>query len=107
MQKVQMERGFRIGRQAARAVANFYKTNGRLPAMIGDASAYIGSSPHVRRIDINQQNGEISVNFSDTVRQGLRDKHLLFTPAQAADQSIVWRCHSNDIEARYLPEICR
>jgi uncharacterized RDD family membrane protein YckC len=104
---VQLGKGLKIGAQATQAVARFYLANGRVPAVIGEAGGHVSSSPHVSGVDINQQNGELSVTFSDSVRQALRNKHLLYTPAQAPDQSIVWRCHSNDIEARYLPETCR
>jgi uncharacterized RDD family membrane protein YckC len=107
IQNVQMDKGFKIGQQATQAVARYYLNYGRIPALVGATGARISSSPHVSGIAINPQNGEVTLTFSDSVRLALRDKHLLFTPAQAPDQSIVWRCHSDDIEARHLPESCR
>jgi len=107
IQKVQMEKGLKVGQQATRAVAQFYSQHGSVPVVITEVSAYISSSPHVAGIDINQQNGELTVTFSDSVRRAIRNKHLLFTPALQADHSISWKCHSNDIEVRYLPEMCK
>jgi hypothetical protein len=41
------------------------------------------------------------------VRKNIRNKHLIFTPALAPDQSISWKCHSTDIEMQYLADICK
>lgn len=105
--KVQMDHGIRTGKEAALAVARFYHNNGRVPAVISDAGVKIRRSPHVAGIDINQQNGEITVTFSATVRKGISSKHLIFTPTLAADQSISWKCHSADIEMQYLADTCK
>lgn len=107
VQKVQLRKGLKIGLQATQAVSQFYYRNGGVPAAIGATGAYISSSPLVADIGINQQNGELSVTFSDAVHQAIRNKHLLFTPAALADKSISWRCHSNDIEAHVLPDSCQ
>ena len=107
IQKVQMNHGIRAGKEASLAVALFYRNNGRVPAAIADTGAKIRSSPHVAGIEINPQNGEISVVFSGTVRKNIRNKHLIFTPMLAADQSISWKCHSLDIEMQYLADICK
>jgi uncharacterized RDD family membrane protein YckC len=107
IQDVQLEKGIKIGQQASTAVSRFYRSNGHVPAAIGDAGGYISASRHVAGIDINPQNGELTVTFSTAVRKPIRDKHLIFTPALAADHTISWKCHSNDIEAQVLPDLCK
>lgn len=107
IQKVQMNHGVRAGKEASLAVARFYRNNGRVPAAIGDTGTKIRTSPHVAGIEINQQNGELTVVFSETVRKNIRNKHLIFSPTLAADQSISWKCHSADIEMQYLADICK
>ena len=105
--KVQLNNGVQTGRQATLAVARFYHDNGRVPSAIGDTGRKISLSPHVAGIEINQKNGEITVLFSEATRNAIRRKNLIFTPTLQADSSISWKCHSADIEARYLPGICQ
>ena len=104
--KVQLENGVQTGQEAALAVANFYRHNGRVPATLVDAGN-ISLSPHIAGIAINQQNGELTLTFSESVRKAIRNKNLLFTPTLETDHSISWQCHSNDIEARLLPDTCK
>jgi len=105
--KVQLDKGIQTGLQTTTAVARFYAANGRVPTALSEGGGYNSHSPHVAAIDINQQNGELTLTFSETVRKVIRNKHLLFTPAQGADLSISWKCHSADIEAQYLPANCK
>ena len=105
--KAQLEQGMQTGRAATLAVAVFWRNNGRVPYAIGEAGANISTSPHVAGIDINQQNGELTLTFSETVRKTIRNKHLIFTPTLQADQVINWKCGSNDIEIQVLPVTCK
>ena len=105
--KVQMDHGMKTGEKATKAIAAYYLANGRVPAVITDADVTFKPAYHIAGIDINQQNGELSLTFSDAVGKAIVNKHLLFTPAMAAGQSIVWQCHSTDIEARLLPASCK
>lgn len=107
IQKVQLEKGMQVGAKATSAVARFYHNNGRVPAVIADADRYLGTTSHISAIDINQQNGEITLTFSEAERKAIRSKHLLFTPAVDTSQSIIWKCHSNDIDTQRLPESCK
>jgi uncharacterized RDD family membrane protein YckC len=107
VQQVQLNNGLEAGKAASLAVAQFYIDLGRLPADIYETGKKFTTSPHVAGIGINQTNGQITVRFSEVVRKGIKNKSLLFTPAQAADRSIIWKCSSTDIEARLLPEGCK
>lgn len=103
---VQLEQGIQTGKKATLAIAKFYRNNGRVPAS-ADEVADITTSPHVSRLEINQENGELKLTFSETVRTVIRNKHLLFSPTLEANFNINWKCHSDDIEARILPASCR
>lgn len=105
--KVQLNKGMQAGNKTSLAVARFYLNNGRLPSAVSDIDNNDRPSHHIAGIDINQQNGELTVTFSDKVRKAISNKHLLFTPTREADQSISWKCHSNDIETRVLPALCK
>ena len=106
VQKVQIAHGINRGKEATLAVARFYHNNGRVPASLGDIIK-ISPSPHVSAVEINPQNGVITVSYSDKVRKAIINKHVQFTPALAVDKKLIWKCHSDDIEARLLPVICR
>lgn len=105
--KAQLDNGMQIGTAATLAVSRYYRHNGSIPAAIGDAGGDIGGSPHVAEVALDPQNGAILLTFSDTVRKGISNKHLSFTPTLEADHSISWKCSSADIETRYLPVTCK
>lgn len=106
IQKVQIEHGITAGKNAALAVSRFYYNNGRVPPSLDDVIK-LASSAHVSTAEINPLNGIVTVTFSDKVRKAIVNKHLQFTPALAADKNLIWKCHSDDIEARLLPASCK
>ena len=107
IQKIQLKKGLQLGENATTAVTRFYVNNSRLPAVISDADRYLNTTTHVSAIEINQQNGELTLTFSDAERLGLRNKHLIYTAAFDTVHHIIWKCHSNDIETQLLPASCR
>jgi uncharacterized RDD family membrane protein YckC len=106
MQQVQLNKGIQSGRKAALAVARYYSINGRVPLSIEDTGEKFKHSRHIAKIDINQENGEITLTFNATAYRDIQGKHLLFRPALATDQRISWKCSSADIESRFLPDTC-
>lgn len=106
IQTVQIHKAIRAGRTATVAVARFYLQNGYVPAAIDDAGDFSHPPPNLASIAVNQQNGDVQLTFSNTVRKDIRSKHLIFTPTLQADQRIIWKCHSPDIETRFLPDEC-
>jgi uncharacterized RDD family membrane protein YckC len=106
VQTVQVNAAIKTGRAAASKVARFYRNNGRVPVDLEDAGGKTNPSAQIAKIEINQQNGEITLTFSETVRKDIRNRHLIFTPSLEADQSIGWKCRSTDIETRFLPDSC-
>ena len=105
--KVQLNNGMQVGQKATQAIAAFYRGHGRVPVQIADADSSIKTTHHVSAIEINQQNGELTLTFSNHAGKQISNKHLLFTPALAADHTISWQCHSSDLESRLLPASCK
>lgn len=105
IQKVQLGKGVKIGHMASMGVERYYRLNGHVPASLEDTHTPV-KSPLISEIEINQQNGEISLAFSNEARKNLRGKHLLFTPGMTPEQRILWKCHSTEIDTYLLPAEC-
>ncbi len=107
IQKIQLKKGLQLGEKATSAVTRFYVNNRRFPVAISDADRYLGTTPHVTAIEINQFDGELTLAFSGEERLGLRNKHLIYTVTFDPAHNIIWKCHSSDIESQLLPAYCR
>jgi hypothetical protein len=92
------------GRQAAQAVENYIKKNGRIPAQLEDAYIRPAALRDIKLMSVNRQTGFVRVTLSFPPVEG---KSLLFARSRNPDKSIVWRCTSEDIHPKYLPEACR
>lgn len=92
------------GRQAAQAVENYVKKRRRYPAQLEEA--YVRPTPlkEIKLMSVDRKTGVIRVTLSFRPVEG---KSLLFVPSRKKDKSIVWRCTSEDIDPKYLPEDCR
>jgi len=92
------------GRQAAQAVGSYFKKHGRFPAHIEEA--YVRPAPlrDIKLMSVDRQTGLVRIALSFPPVEG---KSLLFVPTRKADKSVVWRCTSEDIQPKYLPEACR
>ena len=105
--KVQLDHGVQTGKDATLAVAQFYRKNGRVPVAMSEIDGNFSTSPHVRGIEINQQNGETTIILSELARKAIRSRHLIFTPTIETSLAITWKCYSNDIDISFLPETCK
>ncbi len=88
------------------AVAMYHEENGRWPKDAHQAGIdQTTDSPYVDSVTLGA-GGEIRVHFSiaatPAANPKLDDKTLLLTP-----QGDNWRCHSDDIDAKYLPASCQ
>jgi len=92
------------GRQAAQAVGIYMKKRGRFPEHIEEAYVRPARLEDIKLFSVNGKTGVVRVALSFPPVEG---KSLLFVPTRKADKSIVWRCTSEDIEPKYLPEACR
>lgn len=92
------------GRQAAQAVASYMKKRGRYPEHIEEAYVRPARLEDIKLLSVTRKTGIVRVTLSFPPVEG---KSLLFVPTRKADKSIVWRCTSEDIDPKYLPEACR
>lgn len=92
------------GRQAVQAVENYAKKRGRFPAHIEEAYIRPAALKDIKLMSVDRKTGQVRVTLAFTPVDG---KSLLFVPSRNADRSFAWRCTSEDIEPRYLPEGCR
>lgn len=106
IQQVQLQQGIKSGYAVATALTSYYRQHGHSPATLADTGATV-RSPHIEAININPQNGEISISLSATTSREIRGRHILLKPALTADQVIVWACSSPDIESRLIPDSCQ
>jgi len=92
------------GRQAAQAVEKYINKHGRIPAQLEDAYVRPTALRDIRLMSVNRQTGVVRVTLSFPPVEG---KSLLFVRSRNPDKRIVWRCTSEDIHPKYLPEACR
>ena len=90
------------GRQAAQGVENYFKKHKRYPAQLEEA--YVRPTPlkEIKLMSVDPKTGVVSVALSFRPVEG---KSLLFVPSRKA-RKFTWRCTSEDIEPKYLPEEC-
>ena len=92
------------GLQAAQAVGNYIRKHGRVPAQIEDAYVRPTALRDIKLMSVDRQTGLVRVALSFPPVEG---KSLLFVPSKNKDKSITWRCTSEDIQPKFLPEACR
>lgn len=90
------------GRQATRAVETYFKKYRRYPAQLEDAYVRPAALADIKLMSVNRKTGVVRVTLSFKPVEG---KSLLFTPTRKG-KSITWRCTSEDIEPKFLPEAC-
>ena len=90
------------GRQAAQGVENYFKKHKRYPAQLEEA--YVRPTPlkEIKLMSVDPKSGVVRVTLSFRPVEG---KSLLFVPTRKA-RNFTWRCTSEDIEPKFLPEAC-
>jgi RNA 3'-terminal phosphate cyclase len=92
------------GRQAAQAVGNYARKHGRFPSHLEEAYIRPTALTDIKLMSVDRQTGHVRVALSFPPVEG---KSLLFVPSRNRDKSITWRCTSEDIQPKHLPEACR
>ena len=91
------------GRQAAQAVGDYVKKRGRYPAHLEEAYIRPAALTDIKLMSVDRKTGVVQVTLSFRPMEG---KSLLFVPTRKG-KSITWRCTSEDIEPKLLPEACQ
>ncbi len=90
-----------LGRVATDAVASYYLGNRKFPATLKEAGEQIVMDG-AARASVNPGSGEVIVTFKNTRFTELSGKHIYYKPSVAADNSINWKCGTDDAELRRI-----
>lgn len=102
--RAKIEEAAETGRQAAQAVGTYAGKHMRFPMQIEEAYVRPTALRDIKLMSVNTKTGLVQVTLAFPPVEG---KSLLFVPSRNAGKSIVWRCTSEDIQPKYLPEACR
>ena len=91
------------GRQAAQAVESHFKKHGRYPSQIEEAYVRPAALKDIKLMSVTRKTGVVRVVLSFPPVEG---QSLLFVPSRKG-KNIEWRCTSEDIDPKFLPEACR
>ena len=92
------------GRQVTRSMDAYFKKHRRFPMPIEEA--YVRPKPltDIKLLSVDQKTGVVRAQLAFKPLEG---KSLLFVPTRNKDRSLAWRCSSEDVDPKYLPEVCR
>lgn len=93
-----------IGNSAAASVARYYSEHRTAPASLQIAGFTASLPPSVKSIAVDSQNGMVVVTMAISPIEG---KAVLLLPSLDANGQVTWKCMSQQIPDRYLPQQCR
>lgn len=93
-----------FGSNAADSVANYYYQHQEIPSSLEQAGFVTRMPPAVKALGVNSENGTVIVTMASAPISG---KTFLFVPSLDSNKKIVWRCMSQEIQDKYLPQQCR
>jgi hypothetical protein len=92
------------GRQVTQAVEAYAKKHKRFPAHIEEAYVRPKPLPDIKLLSVDNKTGRVQVALAFKPVEG---KSLVFVPTRNKNRTYSWRCTSQDIDPKYLPEGCR
>jgi Tfp pilus assembly protein PilE len=105
--KAKTSAAYSSGQQATTAVTLFYQSTGRVPATLSEAGLKAPLPPFLSTLEVNPNTGEVQLTFNASAPGSIANKSMVFTPSQAQDGSISWKCSSEEIRPNLLPQSCR
>jgi Zn-dependent protease with chaperone function/Tfp pilus assembly major pilin PilA len=93
------------GNLASKAVEEYIYKNGGIPLRLEDAG--VASTPPSKDIKLVMVDAKSAVVRVVLAFSPVEDKSVLYVPSMGADKKIAWRCTSQDVPAKYLPQACR
>lgn len=94
----------KTGREASEAVGKYARKHGRFPAQIEEAYIRPTALQDIKLLSVDRKTGRVQVALAFKPVEG---KSLVFIPSRNKDRSYTWRCTSQDIDPKLLPEGCR
>ncbi|MDE3023245.1 MAG: pilin [Pseudomonadota bacterium] len=105
--KAKVVEGVNQGFEASQAVEKYYLRTGQIPVNLAVTGFSNTLDKYVSNIYVNPNNAIITVTFGANVLPQINGKKILIIPSQSSDNTISWKCSSNEIAAIYLPISCR
>lgn len=100
--RTQIEDAMAGARSVTTNVAAYMRRHKAAPPTLQEADA-LGGSPHVSAAAIR---GDGTVVLTLAIDR-LEGKRIAFVPSRANAGNIVWKCVSDEVASRYLPQQCR
>lgn len=106
--KAKIMEGYSLGTEASRAVEAYYLQTGNIPTTLGEVGITSTSGTYVSSVQVNPQNAEIIVTYSNTNPSQINGKTLTLMPTQKnKGDAVTWKCSSSEIATKYLPAPCK
>ena len=106
--KAKVMEGYSLGNEASRAVEAYYLQTGNIPTTLGEVGITSTSGTYVSSVQVNPQNAEIIVTYSNTNPSQINGKTLTLMPTQKnKGDTVTWKCSSSEIATKYLPAPCK
>lgn len=102
--KARVAQAYQLGSSASDSVTRYYNRHQAFPGDLGEAGFASSLPPSVKRIDMNNENGKLTVMMDGAVVGG---QSLVLEPAVDENGQLYWSCMSAEIRDRYLPRECR
>jgi len=107
--RAQLSEGVVLGKLASDAVDNYYLRTGKIPYTLDEAGFNNTTGKYVSNVTIDPENENlvILVTFKLSGPTNIAGKKLIISPYKNSDESIGWKCSSNEIAVRFLPQSCQ
>lgn len=102
--RARMTEAVSIGTQATQSVGDYFDRYQRVPASLEETGFAAQFSPFIKAVDVDSRTGVVMITIAGAPLTG---KTLYFVPSLTANQQILWKCQSDDIQDKYLPQQCR
>lgn len=93
-----------VGRAATAYVDSYFALYRSTPSNLDAANFMSSLPPAVKGVTIDRQTGTISITMQGN--KAIEDKSLRFVPTPSGGDHLSWRCLSEQIDRRYLPQDC-
>ena len=103
--RARMDQAMPVGRAATAYVNSYFDQYRSTPGNLDAANFMSSLPPVVKAVSIDRQTGTISITMQGS--RAIEDKSLKFVPYLAGGDHLSWRCMSEQIDRRYLPQECQ
>ena len=102
--KSRTAKAYAMGELAAGKVSEFYMSHRVIPTSLSETGYSEPTPNYIRVIDMSPRNGAVTVMMDGPVVGG---KSFTLEPSLGEGGQLNWRCKSEEIPEKYLPQQCR